>query len=103
MDFALDLHYPESKLSYLGNVTNAMAAEFYHAHGVEEIEDALEKSFSKEPGLLLMTTHHCIRYANGMCMKNHPSYTGPLYLRNGNNTFRLEFDCKQCMMKIYSV
>ena len=103
LDFALNLHYPESKLSYLGNVTNTLAAEFYHAHGVEEIEDALEKSFSKEPGLLLMTTHHCIRYANGMCMKNHPSYTGPLYLRNGNNTFRLEFDCKQCMMKIYSV
>ena len=80
-----------------------MAAAFYHAHGVEEIEDALEKSFSKEPGLLLMTTHHCIRYANGMCMKDHPSYIGPLYLRNGNNTFRLEFDCKQCLMKSYSV
>ena len=95
--------YPVAKLSYQGNVTNHLAEEFYRQHGVEEIEEALEKTFSKAPGLTLMTTHHCIRYANGMCLKNHPAYTGPLYLRNGDNTFRLEFDCKQCLMKIISV
>ena len=95
--------YPKTKLSYLGNVTNHLAEAFYRQHGVEEIEDALEKSLSKAPGLTLMTTHHCIRYANGMCLKNHPSYTGPLYIRNGANTFRLEFDCKQCLMKVISV
>ncbi|MBR4392140.1 MAG: U32 family peptidase [Bacteroidales bacterium] len=95
--------YPETTLSYLGNVTNHLAEEFYRKHGVVEIEESLEKSFSKVPGLTLMTTHHCIRYANGMCLKNHPSYTGPLYLRHGENTFRLEFDCKQCIMKVISV
>ena len=87
----------------MGNVTNHLAEEFYRQHGVAEIEEALEKSFSKAPGLTLMTTHHCIRYANGMCLKNHPSYTGPLYIRHGDYTFRLEFDCKQCIMKVISV
>ena len=99
---ASDVLYPLTELDYRGNVTNEMAAEFYRQHGVEEIEDALEKSFSKQPGLQLMTCHHCIRYANGMCFKNRPSYTGPLYLRHGDNTFRLEFDCRHCQMKIFS-
>ena len=95
--------YPETKLSYMGNVANHLAEEFYRRHGVTEIEEALEKSFSKAPGLTLMTCHHCIRYANGMCMKNHPSYTGPLYISHGEQLFRLEFDCKQCLMKVISV
>ena len=95
--------YPTSQLSYQGNVTNHLAEAFYRSHGVAEIEEALEKSFSKQPGLTLMTTHHCIRYANGMCLKNHPAYTGPLTIRNGSNTFRLEFDCKHCLMKVISV
>ena len=95
--------YPETKLSYLGNVANSLAQAFYHRHGVVDIEEALEQSFSKAPGLTLMTTHHCIRYANGMCLKNHPFNTGPLLIRSGENTFRLEFDCKQCIMKIISV
>ena len=51
----------------------------------------------------LMTCHHCIRYANGMCPKITGKPVGPLVLRNGENTFRLEFDCKSCLMKIYSV
>ena len=95
--------YPESELSYLGNVTNAKAAEFYHQHGVTEIEDGLEKSFSKHADLKLMTTKHCIRFANGMCCKETGEKATPLYLRNGNNTFRLEFDCKNCQMHVYSM
>lgn len=62
-------NYPETELSYLGNVTNALAAEFYRQHGVTEIEDGLEKSYSKQSGIKVMTTKHCIRYANGMCSK----------------------------------
>ena len=48
----------------------------------------------------LMTCHHCIRYANGMCPKITGTPTGPLFIRNGENTFRLEFDCKSCLMYI---
>ena len=48
----------------------------------------------------LMTCHHCIRYANGMCPKITGKPIGPLFIRNGANTFRLEFDCKKCLMYV---
>ena len=53
----------------------------------------------------LMTCHHCIRYANGMCLKQSSAETRhgmsqPLFIRNGENIFRLEFDCRNCMMRV---
>lgn len=48
----------------------------------------------------LMTCHHCIRYANGMCPKITRTPVGPLFIRNGENVFRLEFDCKNCLMYV---
>ena len=48
----------------------------------------------------LMTCHHCIRYANGMCSKETGQKAEPLFIRNGANTFRLEFDCRNCMMSV---
>jgi len=48
----------------------------------------------------LMTCHHCIRYANGLCPKETGKPVGPLFIRNGTNTFRLEFDCKNCLMYV---
>jgi putative protease len=51
----------------------------------------------------LMTCHHCIRYANGLCSKETGQKATPLYIRNGANTFRLEFDCRNCLMTISAV
>ena len=51
----------------------------------------------------LMTCHHCIRYANGMCSKETGQKAIPLYIRNGTNTFRLEFDCRNCQMRVFSI
>ena len=48
----------------------------------------------------LMTCHHCIRYANSLCPKETGKPVGPLFIRNGANTFRLEFDCKNCLMYV---
>ena len=48
----------------------------------------------------LMTCHHCIRYANGLCPKITGKPTGPLFIRNGENVFPLEFDCKHCLMYV---
>ena len=95
-------NYPETELSYLGNVTNALAAEFYRQHGVNEIEDGLEKSYSKQSGIKVMTTKHCIRYANGMCSKETGKKATPLILSNEKGTFRLEFDCRNCQMNVFS-
>ena len=47
-----------------------------------------------------MTCHHCIRYANNLCPKITGKPVGPLFIRNGANTFRLEFDCKKCLMYV---
>ena len=51
----------------------------------------------------LMTCHHCIRYANGMCSKETGQKATPLFIRNGANTFRLEFDCRNCVMRVLAV
>ena len=51
----------------------------------------------------LMTCHHCIRYANGMCSKETGLKATPLFIRNGANTFRLEFDCRNCLMTVSAV
>ena len=48
----------------------------------------------------LMTTHHCIRYANGMCSRETGQKAEPLYLRNGEHIFRLDFDCRNCLMYV---
>ena len=48
----------------------------------------------------LMTCHHCIRYANGMCSKETGQRATPLFIRNGAHTFRLEFDCRNCQMYV---
>ena len=51
----------------------------------------------------LMTCHHCIRYANGMCSKETGQKATPLFIRNGANTFRLDFDCRNCLMRVMAV
>ena len=51
----------------------------------------------------LMSCHHCIRYANGLCSKETGQKATPLFIRNGNNTFRLEFDCRNCLMRVVAV
>ena len=48
----------------------------------------------------LMTCHHCIRYANGMCSKETGQKATDLFLRHGAQTFRLVFDCRHCLMYV---
>jgi Collagenase and related proteases len=96
-----DYPYPETQLSYLGNVINAEAMEFYKVHGVTEIEDGVEKA-QRKTNLKVMTTKHCIRYANGMCCKITGEKADTLYLTNNNGTFRIDFDCKSCQMNIFT-
>lgn len=88
-------------LSYLGNVSNAKAEQFYRQHGVETIEPAFEQCALKN--VPLMFCRHCIRYTLGGCIKHggeHLPYMEPYYLYQGENCFRLEFDCKLCQMKV---
>ena len=86
-------------LSYLANVTNSLSRKFYENHGVAHIDDGLEKTMQNGE-IVVMTTKHCIRYANGMCSKEIGKPATPLYINNDRGRFRLDFDCKNCRMKV---
>ena len=91
-----------TRLSYLANVINALARQFYENHGVTHIDDGLEKTMP-EGEIVVMTTKHCIRYANGMCSKEIGKPATPLFISNVHGRFRLDFDCKKCCMKVVNI
>ncbi|MBO4575360.1 MAG: U32 family peptidase [Bacteroidales bacterium] len=99
---SLQMDYPANDLSYLANVTNALSRKFYENHGVTQIDDGLEKSMPQGE-IVVMTTRHCIRYANGMCAKETGKPATSLYISNEHGRFRLDFDCKNCRMKVVSI
>ena len=94
--------YPVSTLTYLGNVMNSSAAEFYKNHGVLKVMPAFEKEQPKDA--VLMFCKHCIRYSMGWCPVHHKvrsPFREPYYLVSSDGRrFRLEFDCKHCQMKV---
>lgn len=96
--------YPQKELTYLGNVMNKEAAAFYQKHGVERIAPAFEMEHPE--GAALMFCKHCLRYSMGWCPVHHKvksPYREPYYLVSGDGKkFRLQFDCKNCQMKVYS-
>ena len=96
---AFNVVYPKESLTYLGNVINKKSREFYERHGVEIIEDGLEKLHSNEE-TVVMTTKHCVRYANNICCKEIGKPAESLYLFNEKGRFRLDFDCRNCCMKV---
>jgi len=101
--------YPEKKLTYLGNVLNKKAAEFYTNHGVLSIDPAFEsRTFSKDersadPSEILMFNKYCLRYELGACPKMGKAakvLNEPLFLVYNNNRIQLSFDCKACEMHL---
>lgn len=98
-----NIRYFENIINYTGNVTNKLAKQFYHRHGVDTIDDGVE-IIDNPKGLLLMTTKMCLKYELGFCYKYHSKgdeLKDPLYLIDNNKRYRLEFDCTACVMKLY--
>lgn len=91
-------------LSYHDNVSNRLAQQFYTEHGVTKINPALEVQ-QPEHELVVMTTRYCLRREMGCCLKSPNAKKLPthLYLESGHNHFRLDFDCKNCRMKVVKV
>ncbi len=110
-------------ISYLGNVANNVARQFYLDQGAKQVDWAMEVATPKmeDKGLLIMTCRYCIRYELGMCkrMKYEEQSNrtaeglrlarprmkdeGELFLRLADGRrFRLHFDCKQCQMLVYA-
>ena len=99
--------YPEDTLSYLANVFNQKARDFYAQHGVRVIDAAYEAQ--EELGeVSLMITKHCVRFSLSLCPKQAKGVTGvqgtvkaePLQLINGKEKLTLRFDCKPCEMHV---
>ncbi|NMY01949.1 U32 family peptidase [Pseudomonas sp. WS 5059] len=97
--------YPESHLSFLANVYNQKARDFYHRHGVKLIDAAYEAH--EETGEVpVMITKHCLRFSFNLCPKQAKGVTGvrtkvaPMQLIHGEEVLTLKFDCKPCEMHV---
>ena len=97
--------FPQSTLTYLGNVMNGQAVSFYAGHGVASIAPAFERAPAEKA--VLMFCKHCLRYSMGWCpvhQRERSPYREPYYLvSTDGKRFRLEFDCKNCQMKVNAV
>ena len=99
--------YPEDTLTYLANVFNHKARDFYAKHGVKLIAAAYE-AHEEDGEVSLMITKHCVRWSMSLCPKQAKGVTGvqgtiraePLTLINGNEKLGLRFDCKPCEMHV---
>ena len=101
------VQYPEDTLTYLANVFNHKARDFYAKHGVKVIAAAYEAH--EELGeASLMITKHCVRFSLSMCPKQAKGVQGvqgqvraePLTLIHGEDRLTLRFDCKPCEMHV---
>lgn len=94
--------FPQTALTYLGNVMNARAASFYAGHGVASIAPAFEQTPVEKA--VLMFCKHCLRYSMSWCpvhQRERSPYREPYYLvSTDGKRFRLEFDCRNCQMKV---
>ena len=94
--------FPQTTLTYLGNVMNTHAVSFYEEHGVQRIAMAYEKEAVENA--VLMFCKHCLRYSMGWCpihQRVRSPFKEPYYLMSSDGKrFRLEFDCKNCQMKV---
>ncbi|TRO18930.1 U32 family peptidase [Ectopseudomonas mendocina] len=97
--------YPESHLSFLANVYNQKARDFYHRHGVQLIDAAYE-AHEEEGEVPVMITKHCLRFSFNLCPKQAKGVTGvktkvaPMQLVHGDEVLTLKFDCKPCEMHV---
>ena len=113
-----NVEFPLKSDSYLNNIANAKAMQFYYDHGAK----VSARAFEVEPkdDATLMFCKHCIRFALGACTKNplfpsvintstgsgtglrqaQPPINEPLFLIHKNYYLRLHFNCKDCVMEV---
>jgi len=93
-----DEPYPERELTFLGNVLNSRAEEFYRRHGVVKIEPAAERGLNPI-GRKVMTTRYCLRRQLELCPG---AAAGPLTLiSEEGDELELRFDCSRCLTDVY--
>ncbi|MCE5323723.1 U32 family peptidase [bacterium] len=97
-----DVPYPETYLSYRGNVLNICARRFYERHGVSSVEPAAESGLDMR-GRKVMTTRYCIKRQIGLCGSSKQA-NEPLFLVDSEgHKLELRFDCSRCEMDVILV
>ena len=96
--------YPDTHLSFLANVYNHKAREFYHRYGVQLIDAAYE-AHEEKGDVPVMITKHCLRFAFNLCPKQAKGSikswkATPMQLINGDEVLTLKFDCRPCEMHV---
>ncbi|MCM1029907.1 MAG: DUF3656 domain-containing protein [Oscillibacter sp.] len=88
-------------IDWHANVVNQKAKDFYIEHGAREVAEGFEKT-GVSGEIDLMRTRYCILHELGRCRKKcaNKDLKFPLYLYNDKHTFRLEFDCNACCMRV---
>ena len=90
-------------LTYHDNVANSLARRFYESRGAVIARQAIETEPSpRGADVEVMNTRYCIRRELGACLRTPDGRKLParLYLRNQSGTYRLDFDCAVCGMKV---
>ncbi len=98
------VQYPEKFITYKSNIYNQKAMEFYKERGCLIEETAIEnQTFIQEKELAV--SKYCIKNQLGLCPKQNPikKFSEPYILIDEfNKEYLVEFDCKECVMKIRS-
>lgn len=89
--------------TYHDNIANHAAEDFYASHGARVDEYAIETDRKTEP-VRIMTTRYCLRRELGCCLRGDKVAKLPprLFLDAPLARLRLDFDCVNCNMQIYS-
>jgi 23S rRNA 5-hydroxycytidine C2501 synthase len=99
-----NLPFPADQFQFENNISNRLAQQFYLRHGVEKPEHAIEKRVVSGR-LQVMITRHCLQHELGFCPRFGGKFPAdfqlPFSLNDGASKFELEFDCRNCLMRIF--
>ncbi len=91
------------RVTFLDNITNKKARDFYHRHGVVHF-DLSEENQNRGKDGELMRTRYCILNQMGMCLKQkgqqYNMFKPPFTLEDNTGVYELEFDCPRCEMVV---
>ena len=73
--------------------------------GARQTPEAIEVTGTGGRETRVMETRYCLRRELGACLKTPAGNSLPteLYLTSGSNRFRLEFDCRRCLMHLIHI
>jgi putative protease len=97
-----NIAFPQKHLSFIGNVLNNKAEDFYRRCGVNKNEPAAE-SGQDLTGQVVMKTKYCLRKELNLCrQRDSETPAEPLILEDEDGReYEVRFLCGKCRMEIY--